>query len=137
MSTNFDLANELVCFPTLYEQITEDGETAGVGIDTAKYLSGVLFAQCESINTASSNAVTIQHSDDGITFEDIPSENLIGDNVIVDVDTYNASPIQKQGFFGQKRYIKANIVTTGFDSEASTTQIDLFFVLKTSTTTPP
>ena len=139
MSTNLDLVNEITVEEAAHFSVSADGTLSGDAVDTATYLSGMAVVSCSQLNDGEghSNALTLQHSDDGITFVDIPTANLLGSNLTVDAVTDTATPLGKQGFFGQKRYVTASCVSTSVDGEGDPTIIDVDIVLKTSTTTAP
>ena len=65
------------------------------------------------------HTLKVQHSDDNISFVDVPSEDLDGAMVVAD-STVLENKILKIGYLGTKRYLRVSLNVTGATSGAAT-----------------
>lgn len=112
-----DIASDLKPVVESMVSIVADGATNGNAVDTAGYECGVMFiAQCVNY-TDGDYVVTLQESDDNITFTNVPAEKLIGGMAVISALNAEGDTLQKVGVFSNKRYVRSVItasdVTTG------------------------
>lgn len=88
-------------------------ETLGAGIDLQGCESASVVVALGTIAHAdTTGAVTVQESDDNVTFTDVASTDLIGDDVFTGLVIASSGKNRKKGYIGSKRYIRAKLVLT-------------------------
>ena len=107
---NRDIVSNIVAISVLSAAIAAEGSTNGLSVDTADFGEGVGFF----LNVTGTGAfdVSLEESDDDITFTPVAAEKLIG--AASQVDTLAAgSPMPKVGVFSSKRYVRPVLAAVG------------------------
>lgn len=105
-----DISKNLLAALSIDPQaITSDTTTNGASMDVRGYDAAMVIFQSIDAVTDGSYALTIQESDDDITFTDVDSSEQIG---TLTAFTSSAEGMQQAGYVGNKRYIRAVITST-------------------------
>jgi hypothetical protein len=115
----------------LSANISTNTTTNGAILDTANFELGLMFTLMASAYTDGTYDVTIEHGNDPALADAaaLSSDNLIGTLANMQLTAVSASgaKLKTIGVFGNKRYVRLNIVstgvTTGADLHVISTQI--------------
>lgn len=112
-----DIASDLKPVVESLAIISANGVTNGNAVDTAGFECGIMFiAECVQY-TDGEYTVTLEESDDNITFEAVPAGKIIGSIAVIDGLSAEGDTLGKLGVFSNKRYVRSVVtaanVTTG------------------------
>lgn len=100
----------------LSANVTTDTTTNGAILDTANFDLGLMFTLMASEYTDGTYDVTIEHGNDAALADAaaLSSDNLIGTLANMQLTAVSASgaKLKTIGVFGNKRYVRLNIVST-------------------------
>lgn len=107
-----DIFNVVSIIQSLAPQAFTDGTVDGTATD--RQLSDSLLAIINfGLWTDGVHTITLEHSDDNVSFDAVPSGEFQGTNpVVVDADTED-NTIYKIGYLGIKRYVRLSTTVTG------------------------
>jgi hypothetical protein len=89
----------------------------GTGVDTVNYnASAVIFEA--GVVTDGTHTPTVTESDDNVTFTAVAAGDLIGT-----LANMASNTVQKVGYMGRKRYIRANYTVAGATTGAVTSAL--------------
>lgn len=114
-----DIASDLKPVVESLAIISADGVTNGNAVDTAGFECGIMFiAECVQY-TDGDYAITLEESDDNITFAALPAGKLIGGMAVIDAVAAEGDTVQKVGLFSNKRYVRSVITASTVTSGAA------------------
>jgi hypothetical protein len=116
---NRDIANNLLIVKAFDSNFTINETKVGVGIDTAQYNNGVMFACIAYSYTDGDFAITMQHSPDNSVFTDVPAEKLNGSIPVINSETAEAAEAYKIGAFSTDRWIRFSVTSTSVTTGGS------------------
>jgi len=122
MAIKEEATNQKVIDALTSQAISTDTTTTGAIIDTADYDNGVYFAIGCSAWTDGAYALKIEDGDNAALSDAavIPDAQLVYPAMpSLGAAIAEGSPFEKQGIFGNKRYVRASIVSTGTSSGAT------------------
>lgn len=107
-----DIFNNVSMFQSLAPAARTNGTVDGAATD--RQFSDSLMAIIDfGLWTDGVHTIKLQHSDDNVTFEDVPAAELQGTSpVVVDANTED-NMIYKIGYLGIKRYVRATTTVSG------------------------
>jgi len=113
--SNRDLTSDLTSKLALLATISTNTTTNGSAIDTAQFVQGVNFVVACTAFSAGSFAINIQESDTTTSgdFTDVAAAQLIDSEPTITAVNAAGDTLEKVGVFGTKRYVRAQIVSTG------------------------
>ncbi|WP_084963745.1 hypothetical protein [Thermoactinospora rubra] len=91
-----------------------NGTVSGTGVDRAQFgnmANAVMIVAVAGAITDGTHAVNVQESDDNSTWADAPASALLGTEP--SFTSANANSTADVGYIGTKRYVRAQVVTTG------------------------
>lgn len=71
--------------------------------------------------TDGTHTVSLQESDDNVTFTAVAAGDLQG--ALTAVTTGNVNTVQRQSYLGSKRYLRASVTTAGATTGGTTTAV--------------
>lgn len=104
-----NLAGNIEVFQLFNKQANSLVSGDSVTIDRLDYFALTLIdIHSEGVFTAENSAFQkLQHSDDGNDWEDVPTNQIGGDDIDeVVAETINEKHIRKYGYIGDKRYVR-------------------------------
>ena len=104
--------------------IGANGTTVGADFDTAAYLT-VTFALMCTAYTDGTHTLTLDESDDDVTYTAVPAAKLIGSLPAITSVTAALEVIDTVGVFSNMRYIRPSIVSTGVTTGATVQIVQL------------
>jgi len=122
MAIKEQATNQIVINALESQVIDTDTTTTGAIIDTADYDNGIYFAMSASAYTDGTYTLKIEDGDDSGLSDaaDIPAAQLVyGTLPALAAALAEGVALSKEGIFGNKRYVRASIVSTDTDTGAT------------------
>lgn len=88
-----------------------DGTVNSTGVDISNYADATVLV-IAGARTDGSHAINVQHSDNNTDWDNVPAAEMDGTEPTI-AASGDASKIYRIGYLGAKRYLRAQIVTTG------------------------
>ena len=114
-----DIQSKLLLILAMQQDIASDTDTDGAILDTADFELGLLFSISVSQLAAGDFELQLFESDDPamagatqIVAPNILPTDLGADSISVSADTAEGDTISTIGAFGNKRYVRARVVST-------------------------
>ncbi len=111
----FDIRSNLKVLSSFDAFINANGDVFGNIVDNSDNELGLMFAAYREAATDGVYTVSFQQSDTGAFAGEeitVPSENLIGDAIILTVSTPGNFEILTQGLFSNLKFVRPVITTT-------------------------
>lgn len=118
-----EVATKQIVISAFEPQVVDtDTTTVGAIIDTADYDNGVYFAVNVGLFTDGVYTLKIEDGDNSALSDaaDIPAAQLVWSSMPAPLAAVaEGAALSKQGIFGQKRYVRVSIVSTGTTTGAT------------------
>lgn len=117
-----DIKNKLEAVHSLAPAVRPTGTANGAGVDLRGFSAAMAVVHFGAY-TNGTHTPTLEHSDDDVSYATVSASDLDGSFTAV-VDGTGANTIQRVGYRGAKRYLRAVItVASGATGAASAAQI--------------
>ena len=122
-----DIVNNVAYYSAFKDVIDSDTTTYTEYFDTAIFSHGIGFFANVLSYADGTYTITLQHSEDHITWEDVPDDRQIfpDTNCVISADIPVKNYLPKVGAFSTYRYVRAKIVSTGITTSGAV--LDVIF----------
>jgi len=109
---------------TLNTGLRTNGTVNGTGVDlsgSGNFFRTAMLLVIAGAVTDGTHTVSLQESDDNVTFTAVAAGDLQG--ALTAVTTGNVNTVQRQSYLGSKRYLRASVTTAGATTGGTTTAV--------------